>query len=42
MSLKKQFTFFETSHIERAKNSRADELANEAMDTRSSRGFDSE
>ncbi|KAL3781542.1 hypothetical protein HJC23_000027 [Cyclotella cryptica] len=41
ISLKKQFAYFQTSHIERAKNSRADELANEAMDTMCSRGFDS-
>ncbi|KAL3764646.1 hypothetical protein ACHAWO_010450 [Cyclotella atomus] len=41
IELKKQFAYFETSHIERAKNSRADELANEAMDTRCSRGFKS-
>lgn len=41
VALKNQFTYFETSHIERARNARADELANEAMDTRLSRGFDS-
>ena len=40
--LKKQFAHFETSHIERAKNGRADGLANEAMDTQSSRGFNSQ
>ena len=39
IDLKKQFSAFETSHIERAKNARADELANEAMDTKCSRGF---
>ena len=42
IELKKQFSYFETSHIERAKNGRADGLANEAMDTKSSRGFDSQ
>ncbi|KAL7516252.1 hypothetical protein ACHAWX_001284 [Stephanocyclus meneghinianus] len=41
ISLKKQFTYFQTSHIERAKNARADELANEAMDAMCSRGFES-
>lgn len=40
INLKKQFAYFETSHIERAKNARADELANEAMDTRCSKGFE--
>lgn len=39
MSLSREFASFETSHIERARNARADELANEAMDTKSSRGF---
>lgn len=39
IGLKNQFAYFETSHIERAKNARADELANEAMDTKGSRGF---
>jgi len=41
IKLKKEFVFFETSHIERAKNARADELANLAMDSKCSRGFDS-
>lgn len=40
IDLTKQFAYFETSHIERAKNARADALANEAMDTRCSRGFE--
>lgn len=40
VSLSKEFASFQTSHIERARNARADELANEAMDTKSTRGFD--
>lgn len=34
------FEFFRVSHIPRAENKRADELANQAMDTRESYGFD--
>jgi len=40
MVLRREFASFETGHIERARNGRADELANKAMDTKSSRGFD--
>ena len=40
MSLSREFASFQTSHILRARNGRADELANEAMDTRQNRGFD--
>ena len=39
LSLSKEFESFQTYHIERARNARADELANEAMDTKESRGF---
>ena len=39
MSLIPEFATFETSHIERARNARADELANLAMDNRASMGF---
>jgi len=39
MTLSREFASFQTSHIERARNARADELANEAMDTKSSKGF---
>lgn len=42
LSVSREFTSFETSHIERARNSRADELANLAMDSRSTSGFDVE
>ena len=37
MKLLQQFDSFHVNHIERAENSRADELANEAMDLRDSR-----
>jgi ribonuclease HI len=37
LNLLKQFDSFHVCHIERAQNSRADELANEAMDSRTSR-----
>ena len=37
--IRKEFTSFETSHIERCLNGRADELANKAMDTKTSHGF---
>ncbi|KAL3778544.1 hypothetical protein HJC23_001713 [Cyclotella cryptica] len=37
LALKKKFTVFTMVHIEREKNKRADELANEAMDTKCSR-----
>lgn len=37
MKLLQQFDSFHVNHIERAENSRADELANEAMDSRDSR-----
>ena len=40
ISMKKEFASFETCHIERARNARADELANTAMDTKQSRGFE--
>ena len=40
MSLRREFASFRTNHIERAQNARADALANEAMDTKSSRGVD--
>lgn len=40
VSMSKEFASFQTCHIERARNARADELANEAMDTKQSRGFD--
>jgi ribonuclease HI len=40
MSLRKEFASFRTNHIERARNSRADKLANEAMDSKCSRGID--
>ena len=40
VSMSKEFASFQTCHIERARNSRADELANEAMNTKQSRGFD--
>ena len=40
LSLSKEFSSFKTSHIERNRNARADALANEAMDTKSTRGFD--
>ena len=39
-SLVPEFASFQTSHIERARNARADELANLAMDNRSSMGFE--
>lgn len=39
VTLANKFASFQTSHIERARNARADELANEAMDTETSRGF---
>jgi ribonuclease HI len=39
ISLSKEFASFQTNHIERARNARADELANIAMDTESSHGF---
>jgi ribonuclease HI len=39
-SLIPEFASFQTSHIERARNARADELANLAMDERSSKGFE--
>lgn len=42
MSLSKEFASFQTSHIERARNARADELANEAIDTKQNRGFNIE
>ena len=35
-----EFASFQTCHIKRARNARADELANEAMDTKQNRGFD--
>eukprot|EP00978_Attheya_sp_CCMP212_P015400 scaffold39755_cov52-Attheya_sp.AAC.11 len=38
--LQKQFSFFEIGHIYRDKNGRADELANEAMDEKTSMGFE--
>jgi ribonuclease HI len=38
VALKGEFGTFEMSHIEKVRNGRADELANEAMDIRSSRG----
>lgn len=37
--LSKEFASFQTNHIERARNARADELANRAMDTRQNEGF---
>ena len=40
VSASREFASFKTSYIERAQNGRADELANKAMDTRSSKGFD--
>ena len=40
ISLSKEFASFQTCHIERARNARADELANEAMDTKENKGFD--
>lgn len=40
ISLSKEFASFQTNHIERARNARADELANRAMDTRQNEGFD--
>ena len=40
LSLSKEFESFQTSHIERARTGRADELANKAMDNKSSKGFD--
>lgn len=40
MILRREFASFRTNHIERARNSRADELANEAMDNKCSRGID--
>ena len=40
MSLSREFAPFQTSHILRDRNKRADELANEATDKNSSRGFD--
>ncbi|KAL9188832.1 hypothetical protein ACHAXT_007210 [Thalassiosira profunda] len=40
VAMRKEFASFQTSHIERARNARADALANEAMDTKSSSGFD--
>lgn len=40
VSLIPQFKSFQTSHIERARNARADELANFAMDEQSSAGFE--
>ena len=40
VAITKEFQSFETSHIRRERNARADELANEAMDTKCSRGFD--
>ncbi len=40
ISLSKEFASFQTCHIERARNARADALANEAMDSKQSRGFD--
>ena len=40
ISMSKEFASFETCHIERARNARADELANEAMDTKQNRGFE--
>ncbi len=39
MSLRREFASFQTNHIERSRNSRADELANEAMNNKSSRGI---
>lgn len=42
VQLSKEFASFHTSHIERARNSRADELANLAMDLKASNGFDIE
>jgi ribonuclease HI len=39
VQLSKEFASFQTCHIERERNARADELANEAMDTKQSRGF---
>ncbi|KAL3810644.1 hypothetical protein ACHAXA_008168 [Cyclostephanos tholiformis] len=39
MSLVREFESFEACHIERSRNSRADELANLAMDSRTSMGF---
>jgi ribonuclease HI len=39
LSLVREFDSAETGHIERSRNSRADELANLAMDSRSSMGF---
>lgn len=40
MSLRREFASFQTNHIERALNARADELANEAMDKKISGGMD--
>jgi ribonuclease HI/probable phosphoglycerate mutase len=39
MSVKRDFLSFQIKHIPRAQNSRADELANEAMSSRESRGM---
>jgi ribonuclease HI len=39
ISLVNEFESCETSHILRGRNGRADELANEAMDTQTSKGF---
>ena len=39
MSLRREFASFRTNHIERTRNTRADELANEAMNNKSSRGI---
>ena len=35
----RKFDWYQISHIPRKENSRADELANEAMDSRSTKGF---
>ncbi|KAL7544300.1 hypothetical protein ACHAWF_007684 [Thalassiosira exigua] len=40
VALRGEFDSLEICHIERARNQRADKLANEAMDTKESRGFD--
>ena len=40
VALKGEFGTFDMRHIERVRNRRANDLANEAMDMRSSRGFD--
>ena len=39
INVMQKFDWYQISHIPRKENSRADELANEAMDSRSTKGF---